>query len=287
MASPPRWTVAADSAAAPASSDTVQASPQAPAQVPEIEPAPTAAPAPTPAPALTKKQKRALEKQWRAQEKKAQARNKKERAKHPAPEGSSVKEKLKAEKLAAKAAKPPKPPKPPKIADVDSLAAWNTGASWVMVRGGLAKSGETGASGGAAGVALGYQRFLTARWAVGLIAQGDLLGKFAGAAEVEYPITLELTRHFRWKTPVRPFLGVGGGAYLRKFFRSGTDFVKLHSGAYLAGGFNTPISKRSILGIDGRMQFVSGDRLVTNPAFGPESAQLMHYSLKLGWSLLF
>jgi hypothetical protein len=220
-------------------------------------------PPPAPAlPSLTKKQQRAQEKQARAE----------------------AEQKRRADKLAAREAKHPKQEKK---ADVDSLAAWNAGKSWLMLRGGFAKSGEPNAGGGAVGAALGYQRFLTARWAVGLIAQGDLLGKFGGAAEIEYPITLELTRHFRWKTALRPFLGAGGGAYYHTTYRSGNDVAKLHSGAYLVGGFNTPIGKRSILGIDGRMQFVSGDELMTNPVFGAEDSQLMHYSLKLGWSVAF
>lgn len=259
-AAPTRWTVAADSGAtpppAPAPSDTVMAPPPAPEA--------TVAPAPVPpaAPALTKQQQRAQQKQARAQ----------------------AKAKGRADRRAAKAAKPAKQAK---VAYVDSLAAWNAGKSWIMVRGGYAKSGETNAGGGAVGAALGLQRFITGRWAVGLIAQGDLLGKFGGAAEIEYPFTLELTRHYRWKTALRPYLGLGGGAYYHKYFRSGNDIVKLQSGAYLVGGFNAPIGKRSVLGIDGRMQFVSGDPLVTNPIFGNQDAQLTHYSLKLGWSVAF
>ena len=255
-----RWTVAADSVATPpepAPADTVMAPPPVAPAV-----APVSAPAPPAAPALTKKQQRAQAERARAEDKK----------------------KRRADRRAARAVKQAKQEKK---ADIDSLAAWNTGKSWIMVRGGYAKSGETNAGGGAVGAALGYQQFLNARWAVGVIAQGDLLGKFGGAAEIEYPFTLELTRHYRWKTAVRPYLGVGGGAYYHKYFRSGNDVVKLHSGAYLVGGFNTPIGKRSILGIDGRMQYVSGDPLVTNPVFGNEDVQLMHYSLKLGWSVAY
>lgn len=266
----PRWTVAADSGAtppppAPAPTDTVTA-PAAAEPAPgdtARAPAPIATPLvipppapPTPAPpTLTKKQVRAQEK-----------------------------EKRRAEKLATKEAKHPKQAKQ---ADVDSLAAWNAGMSWLMLRGGFARSGEPDGSGHAVGAALGYQHFLTARWALGFIAQGDLLGKFGAAAEIEYPITLELTRHFRWKTALRPYMGAGGGAYYHRFYRTGNDSEKLQSGAYLVGGFNAPVGKRSILGIDGRMQFVSGDKLVTNPVFGTEDAQLMHYSLKLGWSVAF
>jgi hypothetical protein len=229
--------------------DTMSAPPPAPV------PAPAVAPTPPPAPPLTRKQLRAQEKQ-KARDAKMAARL----AKHP--------KKVKTEKKA-------------KAPDTDPLAAWNRGKTWMMLRGGYAKSTEPGAAGGALGAGLGLQRFLTARWALGLVGQGDLLGKFNGAAEIEYPITLELTRHFRWQTAMRPYLGAGGGAFYHKFFRTGADVAKWNGGAFMLGGANMPITKRAILGLDGRMAFVSGDPKVNNPVFGPQRAQLTHYSLKL------
>ena len=245
-------------AVAPAAVDTARTPAVAPAPADTVQappPAPAPAPTPPPPPPLTKKQLRAQEK--------AKARE------------------------AKAAAKAPKHPKKGKKVDVDPLAAWNKGQNWVTLRAGFAKSSETGAAPGAGGAALGLQHFLTARWALGLVAQGDLLGKFGGAAEIEYPITLELTRHFRWKTALRPYLGAGGGAYYHKYFRTGIDRAKWTSGGYLAGGANTPIGKRSVLGLDGRMAFLDGLASVHDPVFGAEGAQLTHLSLKLGWSLAF
>ncbi len=238
-------------AAAPA--DTVSAPPPAPAPAPSV--APTPPPAPPAPPPLTKKQLRAQEKQ-KARDAKMAARL----AKHP--------QKTKKEKKA-------------KVPDKDPLASWNRGKTWIMVRGGYAKSTEPGAASGALGAGLGIQRFLTARWALGLVGQGDLLGKFAGAAEIEYPVTLEITRHFRWQTTLRPYLGAGGGAFYHKFFRTGSDVAKWNGGSFMLAGANMPITRRAILGLEGRMAFVAGDPAVNNPIFGPQRVQQTHYSLKL------
>lgn len=296
-ATPSRWTVAADSvvvppppapapppepapAPAPAPVDTAAARPPAPIDTmgtrpapaavagdtlssPPPAPAPSLAPPPPPAPQLTLKQQRVLAKQ-----------------------------KQRADKAAARAAKHPKKP-----ANVDPLAAWNKGKTWVMLRGGYARSTEPGAASGAVGAGLGIQRFITSRWALGLIGHGDLLGKFGGAAEIEYPITLELTRHFRWPTALRPYFGVGSGLFYHKFYRTGENtatpghdvapLADWRNGTYMVSGANLPVSARSILGFDARMAFVGGDATVINPVFGPQRTQLMHYSLKLSLARAF
>jgi hypothetical protein len=232
-----------------ARADTLGAPPPAVAPAPALAPAAGAAAAAAASPPLTKKQQRALEKQ--------KARD------------------------AKKAAHPARKP------DTDPLASWNRGKTWIMVRAGYAKSTEPGSGSGAGGAGLGIERFLTARWALGLVAQGDLLGKFGAASEIEYPVTLDITRHFRWQTAVRPYLGAGGGAFYHKFFRTGGDSKKWNSGAFLVTGANMPLTERAILGIEGRMAFVGGDPAVTDPVFGPQRVQQTHYSIKLAAGFSF
>lgn len=239
----------ADTAHAQAPVDTSAAHPGAPAIAPAAAGAAAAGAAAAPAAPLTKKQQREQEK---------------------------------AAKRAAKQAKHPKKP-----LDVDPLEGWNKGKSWVSVRAGYAKSTQTGAANGNAGAGAGYTRFLSARWSLGLIVQGDVLGKFGGAADIEYPVTLEIARHIRWRTALRPYFGLGGGAYYHKYFRTGDDEAHWRSGFYLLGGANAPIGGRNILGVDGRIQFVSGDPAVTNPVFGSEASQNVHYSLKMAYSRIF
>jgi hypothetical protein len=253
-APPPAPAPAPPPAPAPAVSDTSKGAP-APTSAPAPAPAATPPPATIVAPAagaaagaaaatpppLTKKQQRELEKQ---------------------------------NKRAAKG-------KHQKPAKVDSLDAWNKGKSWLSLRAGYARSSESGSADGNVGAGAGYARFLSSRWSLGLVVEDNLLGKFGAGAEIEYPVTLELLRHYQWKTALRPYLGFGGGAYYHKYYRTGDDTASWRSGFYFAGGINAPVSPHFQLGVDGRVQFVSGDQSVNNPLFGAEDAQLTQYGLKL------
>src|SRR6266571_2282537 len=179
---------------APAPADTTQpAPPPAPADTTKMlapPPAPAPAPAPPAAPAMTKSRRRAAERQTRREAKEAK-------------------------REAKRAKKPAKPAVPD-----DPLAQFQVGRSWLSVRGGYAKSGELASANGNLGFGLGYSRFVFRHVAVGLYGHGDLLGKFGAAAEIEYPITAELTYHLQWKTALRPYFGAGGGAFLHKYFRT-------------------------------------------------------------------
>jgi len=189
-------------------------------------------------------------------------------------------------KQAKREAKRAKKPAKPAVPD-DPLAQWKVGRSWVSVRGGYAKSTEKTSPDGNLGFGLGYSRFVYRHVAVGLYGHGDLLGKFGAAAEIEYPITAELTYHLQWKTALRPYIGGGGGAFLHKYFRTGADDSHWHGGWYLVGGANTPISEHSVLGLDARLEAITGDPGQHNPIFDSERRQIDHYSVKLSYSRVF
>jgi hypothetical protein len=211
------------------------------------------APAPAPAPAappLTPKQMRAAEKAKQREAKRAAYV-----AKHP--------------------------PKPP-----DSLVPWQRGKLWVSLRAGGAKSTANGAANGSFGGGLAISKMIFERVSVGLVGHGDLLGKFGGAAEIEYPITVEALYHVGWKTQARPYLGLGAGAFYHKFFRTGQDGSAVRGGFYYVGGVNALVSPRAVLGVDGRLAIVSG-KAADNPVFGHQQGRLVHLSLKLAYSLAF
>ena len=243
---------------APIPPDTTQKPPGlAPADTsahaaPEVTaPAPTPAPAPAPAaPPLTPKQMRAVEKA------------KKREAKH-----------------AAYVAK--HPPKPP-----DPLVPWRRGKLWVSLRAGGARSTGNGAANGSFGGGLAISKMIFERFSVGLVGHGDLLGKFGGAAEIEYPMTVEALYHVGWKTQAHPYLGLGAGAFYHKFFRTGQDGTAVRGGFYYVGGVNAPVSSRAVIGVDGRLAIVSG-KAVDNPVFGHQQGRLVHLSLKLAYGLAF
>jgi hypothetical protein len=144
------------------------------------------------------------------------------------------------------------------------------GSQWMSVRAGYAKGSGDVAPDGLIGGGFGYRRFVLDRWAVGAFAHYELLGQFGRAAEIEVPLTLEVTRHSRWGAAVYPYVGIGAGAFYHKLSRTGADESGFTPGRYLTLGVHVPIHKPGLLGVDVRMASV--DKLDGNPAFpGPDA----------------
>jgi hypothetical protein len=147
------------------------------------------------------------------------------------------------------------------------------GSQWMSIRAGYAKGSGDVAPNGSIGGGFGYRRFVLDRWSVGCFAQYELLGRFGKAAEIEVPLTLEVMRHSRWGAAVYPYVGVGGGAFYHKRYRTGADESGFTPGRYLAFGMHFPVKRQGLLGLDVRMATV--DKLDANPAFpGPDGDRL-------------
>jgi hypothetical protein len=146
------------------------------------------------------------------------------------------------------------------------------GSQWMSVRAGYAKASGDAAPGGLAGGGFGYRRFVLDRWAVGGFVHYELLGRFADAAEISVPLTLEVTRHSRWGAAAYPYVGVGAGAFYHKRYRTGADESGFTPGRYVTCGIHVPVRRQGLLGLDVRMATV--DKLDANPAFsGPDGAR--------------
>ena len=142
------------------------------------------------------------------------------------------------------------------------------GSQWMSARAGYAKVAGDVVPDGMIGLGFGYRRFVLDNWSVGGFVHYDLLGRFAGAADIEVPFTFEVVRHSRWGAAVFPYVGVGAGAFYRKYYRTGADASYFTPGRYLTFGAQTPISTRGFLGLDVRMAVV--DKPDHNPSFiGP------------------
>jgi hypothetical protein len=168
---------------------------------------------------------------------------------------------------------------------------WAKGRQWMSIRLGYAKSAVEGAADGNIGGGFGYSRFLNSKWAIGALVDLNLLGKFGGAAEIESPWMIEIARHYRWPTAMRPFLAVGTGAYYHKFYRTGADAAVVRPGFHLAFGTHAGISNRALVGLDVRMNVVDLDKQA-NPVFGGQtsgdpSSRAVHWSAKGNLSLAF
>lgn len=167
--------------------------------------------------------------------------------------------------------------------DRDASSPWIRDANWMSFRAGTASSAVKNSPDGNVGVGFGMYHFLNHRWAAALQADLDVLGKFSGATEMELPLTLEMTRHFRWKTPtMRPYVGAGTGVWFHRYYRTGDDQADVRPGIYLSGGINTPIAPRSLLGVDMRLTF-QGNAESDNPLFPNQDTNALHWSFKLNY----
>jgi hypothetical protein len=165
----------------------------------------------------------------------------------------------------------------------EPLDPWGEGRQWFSFRAGYAKSTVKESGDGNVGAGFGFTRVGKGLWSVGGFAHLELLGRFAGSAEIEIPATLEVARHSAWKSGVRPYLGFGGGAFYHKFYRTGADIADLRPGFYFLGGMNAPISDHSLLGFDVRMVF-QGSASSENPVFPNSREDAVHWSAKLNYS---
>jgi outer membrane protein W len=186
---------------------------------------------------------------------------------------------------------------------------WDEGRTWMSIRAGYAANRSPSAGHGGAGYGIGFSRMLSPshvnqwsvlgieplgflhwtlfeHYALGTYTHYDVLGRFGSASEIEIPMTLELTRHFGWKSAAHPYLGVGGGWFYRKSYGTGSDSGRGVRGLYLAGGFNAPIADRQTLGLDVRLARLDSENRPANPVFGAGTATATHVSIKLNYAIV-
>lgn len=174
---------------------------------------------------------------------------------------------------------------------------WAAGTNWLTMRAGFAKSTVEGAGRGGPGFAFGYSRMLAPRrvykwsllkhYSLGAFVQHDVVGQFGEASQIAVPATVELVRHYQWKTALKPYLGLGVGGFYRKLYRTGGDERNVDIGGYLTLGANSPVAPGRILGMDFRVARTSGKHDAPNPVFGPGHSQATHWSAKVGYSITY
>ena len=134
---------------------------------------------------------------------------------------------------APKSAAPAKPakvkkPKPPELSLEDQKKAdgvYAKGTNWLSFRAGWAKRTGELAGNGSMGYGLGYQHMMSRKWAFAAGAGYDIVGRFGASADEAVPFTGEFQRHYKWKTGLRPYVGLGGGFYLRKNYRTASEYM--------------------------------------------------------------
>ncbi len=109
---------------------------------------------------------------------------------------------------------------------------------------------------------------------------------FGRAAQIEIPTTLEYAWHFPMKTAMRLYIGAGVGAFYHKVYRS-VDRSHFDSATIFKLGADTPLDRRSLLGVDLRFASVSGDDRTPDPVFGREEVGSKRWSVKLNYARVF
>ncbi len=175
-------------------------------------------------------------------------------------------------------------------AAVGPESPWAPGTQWVSLRMGTARSGEGNAPDAGFGAGFGYSRMLTKmlpKFSFGGYVHVENLGSLGNATEYSIPLTLELVRHMRWTNEIRPYVGFGGGAYYRKYYRTGDDSGQFEPGYYILLGANTPIYRAGVLGLDVRFSWIDVATDDPNPVFAPKEGTTTQVGLKLNYSIVY
>ncbi len=195
--------------------------------------------------------------------------------------------------------KPAKPAKAPKVAKVKppqksfeerkkEHGVHAAGSNWLSLRFGYAKrSGELSGQ-GLVGYGVAYQHMMTNKYAFAAGVGHDVVGHFGSQIDEAVPFTGEFQRHFRWQSAMRPYVGLGGGFYLRKQYRTGRDYTTTTTGGpHVSVGFISPLDDNHVIGFEARVARLRGSPGIVNPTFGPGEETETIWTAKLIWALVY
>ena len=162
------------------------------------------------------------------------------------------------------------------------------GANWLGLRAGYAKRSGESSGQGLVGYGIQYQRMLSNKYAFAVGTGHDVVGHFQSQTDHAVPFTAEFQRHFRWKGATQPYVGLGGGYYYRKFYRTDSEYnTHTTGGAHVSVGFNSALGDRHVIGIEGRGARLQGRAGITNPTFGISDDSEAIWTLKATWALVY
>lgn len=175
--------------------------------------------------------------------------------------------------------------------------SYDAGSNWLTLRAGYAKSTVDGSGDGGAGYAFGYSRMikplklykwsLFKHYSLGSFVQYDVVGRFGRATEIVAPASIELVRHYQWKTALKPYVGIGVAAFYHKLYRTGDDDRSMDLGGYLTFGGHAPFSPTRLIGLDFRVARVNTQLDRPNPVFGAGHTKAGIWSAKIGYSVTY
>jgi hypothetical protein len=192
--------------------------------------------------------------------------------------------KPKAPKAAAAAAVAPKPYEQRRKED----GVYAKGANWLGLRFGYAnRTGETSGD-GFIGYGMSYTRMLSNHYAFAAGINHDIVGHFADQIDVSVPFTGEFQRVFKMGSEMRPYIGLGGGYYFRKYYRTGTEYnTTTAGGGHVSIGLTSQLDDKHVVGFETRVAWVSSRPGITNPTFGTSTSTETIWTAKLTWALVY
>ncbi|HEY6193691.1 MAG TPA: hypothetical protein VI504_01500 [Candidatus Eisenbacteria bacterium] len=195
--------------------------------------------------------------------------------------------------------KAPKPPKAPKVAKTQEPeksyeeqkkedGVYAKRSNWLSFRFGYAKRSGDLTGDGLVGYGIGFQHMLSRKYAFAAGAGQDIVGHFGGQLDEAVPFTGEFQRHYKWNTAVRPYVGIGGGFYLRKTYRTQGEYnTTTTGGPHLSLGFTSALDERHVIGFEARVASLKGRPGIVNPTFGPGEDTETIWTAKLIWALVY
>lgn len=221
------------------------------------------------------------------------ARARAQAATAPAPGAKPAEPPAKAAEAASKPAQPAKPaqakaPEPPLEQQRKVDGVYTKHSNWLSFRFGYAKrSGDLNGD-GYVGYGIGYTRMINSKYAFAAGVGHDVVGHFGPQLDIAVPFAAEFQRHYKWNSSIRPFVGIGGGYYFRKFYRTGTDYnTTTTGGPHFSFGFTSAIDAKHVIGLETRVARIQGREGITNPTFGPGTAHETIWTIKLSWALVY
>lgn len=187
-----------------------------------------------------------------------------------------------------KAARAPRAPEKSLEEQKKEDGVYAKNSNWLAFKFGYAKHAGEVTGDGHVGYGVAFHHMISRRYAFAAGAGHDVVGKFGPQVDIAVPITAEFERHFRWQGAVRPYVGLGGGFYFRKKYRTGAEYTTTTTGGpHLTLGFTSALDDRHVIGMETRVAQIKGRPGIVNPAFGVGTDSEILWTVKLTWALAY
>jgi hypothetical protein len=188
----------------------------------------------------------------------------------------------------AKQASKPKTPEKSLEEQKKDDGVYAKNSDWLAFKFGYAKRTGKVSGDGFVGYGVAYQHMMSSKFAFAAGVGSDVVGHFGQQIDIAVPFTAEFERHYKWKGAVRPYLGLGGGYYFRKAYRTGSEYTTTTTGGpHLSMGFTSALNEKHVIGFETRVARLRGRPGIVNPTFGAGDVTETLWTAKVSWALVY